>query len=361
LRANVTAQAEPAPKPAPHERTPPAQAKQIKAVGLRYVSADSLSLTRVKRGKGWSYRHPDGRTIRDPTLIDRLDKLAVPPAYEDVRYSADPRAHLQATGRDAAGRLQYRYHADWEKVREHSKARRIGQLVASLPRIRRALTQTLAGREPTRAFALASTIELVSRSAIRAGSESYARTSGARGATTLLKSNVMVNGKGVRLAFRAKGGKDVTRDVDSPRLAKALKVLRELPGKRMFQYREPGGEIRPIRRGEVNEFLEQVAGVRITLKDFRTLVASAAVLQELASCEPAKNERTRKRQVNDAIKLAAEELANTPAICKRSYVHDTVIAAFESGQLSRFAAKLKSTRSPAGRERALAAILKRAA
>ena len=168
--------------------------KLARRLGLRHVSSDVLSIRRRRCGKGWTYLAPDGRTIRDRAIVRRLARLAVPPAYADVLYAEDPAAHLQAIGRDAAGRLQYRYHADWEKVREIRKAARLARLADVLPRIRRSVGQHLSAPEPTRESALAAVIELVACSAIRPGSESYARQHGTRGATTLLKSNVTLDG-----------------------------------------------------------------------------------------------------------------------------------------------------------------------
>src|SRR3954467_4371929 len=202
-------------------------------LGLRYVSTDELTIRRKRVGDKFTFVSATGRTVRDEITRARLKRLAVPPAYEEVLYAADPRAHIQAIGRDAAGRLQYRYHPDWEKVREQRKARRLQRLVAALPRIRRAVNKHLNAAEPTREFALSAVIELISCSAIRAGSESYAKANGTRGAATLHKSNVAVSGATVALKFRAKGGKDIDKEFHCPRAASAINVLRTLPGQRL--------------------------------------------------------------------------------------------------------------------------------
>src|SRR5689334_8444967 len=173
----------------------------MRRVGLRYVSTGELTIRRRRVGEAFSFVSPTGRTIRNAITRARLKRLAVPPAYQDVLYASDPRAHIQAIGRDAAGRLQYRYHAEWEKVREKRKAKRLQRLVEAMPRIRRAVNRALATAEPTREFALAAVIELVSCSAIRPGSESYAKANGTRGAATLLKSNIDVAGATVTLKF----------------------------------------------------------------------------------------------------------------------------------------------------------------
>lgn len=335
----------------------PATLKAAKRLGLRHTRADALTIGRRRCGKGWIYLSSDGRPVRDIETIRRLSRLAVPPAYQDVLYAKDPAAHLQAIGRDAAGRLQYRYHPDWEKVRESRKARRLARLADVLPRIRRSVAQHLACHQPTREFAFAAVIALVARSAIRPGSENHARLRGTRGAATLLKSNVTVYGESITLSFRSKGGKAVVKEFSAPRLAAALTLLRALPGRRLFQFRGDDETVRPVRARDVNSFLREIAGEKISLKDFRTLLASASVLEALARAAPATSERKRRKQVLEAVRAAAEDLTNTPAICRKSYVHDTVIAAFEDGVLERFSDTLNSCRSPARRAQVLAQIM----
>jgi DNA topoisomerase-1 len=274
----------------------------------------------------------------------------------DVLYAADPQAHIQAVGRDAAGRLQHRYHPVWERVREIRKARRLARLAEVLPQIRRSVARHLGANEPTRAFTLAAVVELVARSAIRVGSEQYARLRGTRGAATLLKSNGSVYGETVRLSFRAKGGKRIEKEVHAPRLAAAVAVLQKLPGRRLFQYRKAHGALRQVSARDVNHFLREIAGAEISLKDFRTLLASVAVLDALARAEPAGSNRGRRRQVLDAIRKAADDLGNTPAICAKSYVHETVVNAFEDGVLEQFAETLRVSRSNSHSEKLLAKI-----
>ncbi|WP_315702292.1 MULTISPECIES: DNA topoisomerase IB [unclassified Bradyrhizobium] len=329
--------------------------------GLTLGDQNELTIRRVKRGKGYSFVRANGTTVRDSSTIRRLHAMAVPPAYREVRYSPDPNSHLQAVGIDAAGRLQYRYHADWEKVREHRKAHRLAKLVGALPKIRRAVTKHLAGDEPTREFALASVIELIARTAIRPGNESYAKLNGTRGATTLLKSNVLLEDDSVVLTFKAKGGKAVRKECDAAKLVRAIGVMRQLPGRRMFQYRDAQGVVRAVSTTQVNAFLREIAGIKISLKDFRTLMASAVALETLSRITPAASARGRKRQVLDAVRAAADELANTPAICRKSYVHDTIVTAFEDGILERFAATLKGQRSQSKRELLLAQVVVAAA
>src|SRR5277367_5355543 len=251
-------------------------------LGLKLGDQNELTIRRIKRGKNYSFIRANGTAIRHAGTIRRLNATAVPPAYIQVRYSPDPNSHLQAVGRDAAGRLQYRYHADWEKVREHRKAHRLAKLVAALPKIRRHVSIHLAGEEPTREFALSAVIELIARTAIRPGNESYARLNGTRGATTLLKSNVTLEDDNLVLTFKAKGGKAVRKECDAAKLVRAIPILRQLPGKRLFQYRDASGIARTVSTATVNTFLREIAGIKISLKDFRTLMASAVVLESLS-------------------------------------------------------------------------------
>jgi DNA topoisomerase I len=332
-------------------------ARLAEGKGLVIVGPEALTLRRQRCGKGFAFVAPSGAFVRDQEEIRRLKALAVPPAYANVRFAADPAAHLQAVGEDAAGRLQYRYHPKWAEVREALKTRRLAGLARSLPAIRRAVGRCLSLEEIDRRFVAASIVELVSLTAIRAGGEEYARERGTRGATTLLKSNVRLADKRlVTLSFKAKGGKIIGKRVRSARLHTAVTRLLELPGRRLFQYRE-GDTVRLMRAAEVNTFLQEIAGRRISLKDFRTLVASAAALKALAATEPAESKRQRRRQVREAVIEVAEELSNTPTVCRTSYVHDAVIAAFEAGALKR--PRSRKAKSPATQAELLARIVSR--
>ena len=303
--------------------------------GLVVVGPESLTLRRVRCGKGFSFRSQTGAVLRDAREVARLRSLAMPPAYVDVRYAPDPAAHLQAVGTDAAGRLQYRYHPKWTEVREALKAQRLGRLARALPTIRRAVSKALSGENDDAAHAIAAVVHLVSLTAIRAGSESYARDNGTRGASTLHKSNVRIDGNTVVLSFKAKGGKSVIKEVRDTRLARALTRLLTLPGRRLFQYRDASGAVRQVRAQEVNAFLHDVVGRRISLKDFRMLTAASGALAALSNLAPATSERARRSQLKTAMTSVAEELANTPAIARKSYVHDAIVEAFEDGRLAR--------------------------
>jgi DNA topoisomerase-1 len=324
--------------------------------GLTIVGPEALTVRRQRCGTGFTFRLASGAVLRDRTELARLKALAVPPAYADVRYAADASAHLQAVGTDAAGRLQYRYHPRWTEVREALKARRLAGLARALPGIERAVGKALQAEAVDANFVLAAVVRLVSLTAIRAGSEAYAREHGTRGATTLLKSNVKIGDGVVSLQFKAKGGKPVSKEVRDARLRTAMEALLVLPGRRLFQYRDADGVLHAVRAADVNAYLCSIAGRRISLKDFRTLVASASVLEALSETEPATSERGRRSQIRTAVTAVADELTNTPTVCRRSYVQEAVVTAFEQGVLARLR---KPPRSAAKRAEVLARIVAR--
>jgi DNA topoisomerase-1 len=326
-------------------------------LGLILVKPAALTILRERHGKRFRYRDAAGKLITGKAEIARMASLAVPPAYEDVRFASDPRAHLQAVGRDAAGRTQYRYHVDWTEVREARKAQRLARFVAALPHVRRTVRRCLGLADQSKDFALAAVIELIASSSIRAGNEEYARERGTRGATTLLKSNVRIQDGKIRLRFRAKGKKDIEKTIDAPSLAEAIESLRKLPGKRLFQYRGENAAVHAVNSRDANLFLQAIAGTGITLKDYRTLCASAAVLEELSQQQPADSERGRRKQILEAVRNAAEDLSNTPTVCRKSYVHEAVVQAFQNGVLEEYADALKSTRSPTKREEILGEVV----
>lgn len=323
--------------------------------GLTIVGPEALTVRRQRCGTGFTFRLASGAVLRNPVDLARLKALAVPPAYAEVRFAADASAHLQAIGIDAAGRLQYRYHPRWTEIREALKARRLASLARSLPDIERAIAKALhAGTGAN--FVLAAVVRLVSLTAIRAGGETYAREHGTRGATTLLKSNVTIIDDAVMLRFKAKGGKPVLKEVRDARLRAAVEALMLLPGRRLFQYQDAEGALHTVRAGDVNAYLCGVAGRRISLKDFRTLVASSSVLEALAATEPATSERGRRSQLRTAVTAVADELTNTPTVCRKSYVHEAVVTAFEQGALARLR---KPSRSAARKAEVLARIVAR--
>jgi DNA topoisomerase I len=301
--------------------------------GLKIASSDDLTIVRKRAGKGFSYFDEKGSRIADQATVARIKSLAIPPAYEEVRVAADPAFHLQAVGRDEAGRTQYRYHPDWEAVRETRKVERLDRVIEALPKLRRAVARDLASPKLSRAKALAAAVALIDETHIRVGSESYVRTNKAHGASTLLKRHVKVKGEGVELSFRGKGGKDIALRMRSPRLARALARVGSLPGRRLFQYKDEEGRVRRITSTDVNAYIREITGLPVTAKDLRQLGASASAAEELVEIEPAASETGRKRQLARVMRAISERLANTPAVVRKSYVHAVVVEAFASGAL----------------------------
>jgi DNA topoisomerase I len=307
----------------------------LKAASLELTRPGHLKIRRLRRGDGFTYVRPDGSNIRERTTIRRLERLAVPPAYRDTIFAINPRAHIQAVGRDAAGRRQYRYHPEWERIRELRKARRLARLIDLMPSIRRNIAKLLKQKEMTLDVVAAALVDLIAGTAIRSGSESYARERGTRGAATLLKRHVRVSRDDIVLSFPGKGGKRVETRCTSRRLATIIRRLLRIPGSRLFQYIADDGAVHLLRRRDANVFLRQITTDKISLKDFRTLSACSQALEHLARLDPRPSGRGKRTQIKSVLRQVASQLANTPAVCRRSYVHDVVIEAFENGRLKK--------------------------
>lgn len=320
---------------------------------LRRATVDDLTIRRVRIGRNFGYRDAEGKTITDEETRARIRSLAIPPAYQDVRIAADPRAHLQAVGRDEAGRLQHRYHPDWDKVRERRKLKRLGRLIGALPKLRGRIAADLKDRALSRGKALACAAAVIDRCHIRVGNEVYARTNGSHGASTLLKRHVDVTGNHVTLAFRGKSGKDIVCGRDDPPLARALTRLKTLPGKRLFQYRAQDGSVAAINAADINAYLKEAAGLPVSSKDLRMLAANAAAAELLLSTDIAASERGRQRQLADIMRAIAERLVNTPAVVRKSYVHEIVVSAYANGRLKRAYQKARGRGACSRIERAL--------
>lgn len=300
---------------------------------LRHVEADDLPLRRIPRGRGFSYHDADGNRIADTATLERIRSLVIPPAYREVRIAASPRDHIQAVGRDDAGRLQYLYHPDWETVRLAQKSDRLATLCAALPRLRRTVDETLREDGLSRDKVMAAVVLLIDRTHIRIGSEAYVHTGRSRGATTLLKRHVRIVGGCARLTFHGKRRTPVACEIDAPAFMGVLRQLRRLPGRRLFQYRD-GGTIRRVHATDVNDWIHDVVGAQVSAKDFRTLAASAMAVELFAAMEPEARERKRKSQIAGVMKQIAAKLVNTPAVARASYVHPGVVEAFVAGNLA---------------------------
>jgi DNA topoisomerase-1 len=304
-----------------------------RAAGLRYVTDVQPGIRRKHAGKHFSYIGLDGRTIHDQKVLRRIKALAIPPAWTDVWICPVERGHIQATGRDAKGRKQYRYHPRWREVRDETKYGRMIAFGEALPLIRERTDRDLSLHCLSRDKVLATVIQLLDRTAIRVGNEEYARENRSFGLTTLRTRHVDVEGSELRFHFRGKGGKEHVVSVHDRRLARAVKRCEDLPGYELFQYLDEEGKRHGIDSGDVNDYLRQITGENFTAKDFRTwhgTVRAAEALYELGAFE---SETQGKRHVTRAVEIAAELLGNTPAICRKSYVHPAVIDAYLDSSL----------------------------
>jgi DNA topoisomerase-1 len=300
---------------------------------LRYVSCADAGISRVKSGKGFIYRLPNGKRLTNAAELDRIRKLALPPAWTNVWICSDCHGHLQATGFDARGRKQYRYDSRWRRVRDELKFGDLRELAARLPMLRQRLDKALRTPELGREKVLATLVSLMLRTGVRVGNERYRDENGSFGLTTLLDRHAAVGREQLELAFRGKGGKPYRVTVRDAKLARIVKRCRDVPGQRLFQYLDADGRRRSIGSGDVNRYVQQLTGAQVTAKTFRTWVASVLALSELRHIEPAGSLTGRKRQLNEALRSVADRLGNTLAICRKSYVHPGLIDAFLEHEL----------------------------
>lgn len=321
------------------------------AAGLRWVSDAEPGLARVRAGKGFRYVDADGKPVRDARTLARIRALAIPPAWRDVWICASPSGHLQATGRDARGRKQYRYHERWRQTRDETKYDKMVRFGEALPRIRARVAADLARDGLPREKVLATVVKLLQTTLIRVGNEEYARANRSFGLTTLRNRHVDVDGAEVRFEFRGKAGKRHRVAVQDARLARVVRRCQDLPGHELFQYVGDDGEVRAISSHDVNEYLRAVTGADITAKDFRTWNGTLLAAEALLA---AKARRPSARAVTACIATVAERLGNTKAICRKCYVHPAVIDAYLDGSLAR---ALPGRRAA---ERALIRFLRRA-
>ena len=305
--------------------------KSAKAAGLKYANPAAAGITRRRRGGGFVYRSAGGRPLRDARTLARIRALVIPPAWTDVWIAPDSRAHIQATGRDAAGRKQYRYHPLWAAERDATKYHRMLAFAAALPAIRRRIRLDLQQPPASRPFVLATVVALLERTHFRVGNEEYVRTNGSHGLTTLRDRHVTVRGRRVHFAFRAKSGIRQEAALDDAQLARAVRVCQDLPGQILFQYEDDDGRIRAVTSSDVNTYLREASGGEFTAKDFRTWAGTLAAAQELDTCEPPRSPTAAKRSIVAAIDRVAESLGNTRAVCRRCYIHPAVLEAYQAG------------------------------
>jgi len=311
-----------------------------KAVGLRYVSDSTPGYTRKKSGKGWSYYDADGALVKDKALVSRFNKLVIPPAYTKVWISPQENGHLQFTGTDVAGRKQYRYHAHWNKIRNQSKYHRLQTFAAHLPAIREQVDQDLARRGLGHDKVVSLVVRLMELTGIRVGNESYKKLYGSFGLTTLLDKHVKIEGTKINFEFKGKKGVFHKIALQSKRLANLVKQCRDIPGKELFQYYNDEGERCTIGSGDINTYLKNITGEDFTAKDFRTWAGSVSALYAFKEAGEFANLSECRKKIISVLDEVAINLGNTRTVCKKYYVHPTVIKSYEEGTIFKYISQL---------------------
>ncbi len=304
-----------------------------RAAGLHYLRNDTPGITRERAGEEWRYRRPNGTPVRDLPTLQRIKSLAIPPAWTDVWISPDARSHLQATGRDAKGRKQYRYHAEWRATRDETKYNRMIAFGEALPKIRARVEHDLRLHGLPHDKVLATVVRLLETTLIRVGNEEYARENQHYGLTTLQNEHVDVGRNEIRFHFTGKSGVEHSIGLKDPRLARIVGKLRDLPGHELFQYVNEHGERRIIGSADVNAYLHEITGEHFTAKDFRTWAGTVLAAFALREFEAFDSQTQAKKNVVHAIEQVAERLGNTPSVCRKCYVHPSVIDAYLDGTM----------------------------
>lgn len=300
---------------------------------LTYAQDDTPGWTRVKRGAGFAYLGASGKPIRDPRQIERIQRLAIPPAYTEVWICPSARGHLQATGRDARGRKQYRYHADWQAQQEQEKFDRMKAFGRSLPRIRRAVTRDLKSRALTQDTVVAAIVRLLDRTALRVGNAEYAAENGSFGLTTLRDRHVRARADELVIQFRGKSGVEQKARVTDRATARIVKRCQDLPGQQLFQYIDDEGQRRQVRSNHVNDYLRRISGHDFTAKDFRTWHASVMALELTAGLAPSSpaGAKPTNAAVVEIVRQVARQIGNTQTVCRRFYIHPAVLESILAG------------------------------
>ena len=307
--------------------------RSAQAAGLRYVHDRQPGMRRRRAGRQFRYVAADGSPVRDEATLRRIRRLAIPPAWQEVWICPREDGHLQATGRDARGRKQYRYHARWREVRDETKYGRMLAFAKALPAIRRRVARDLARPGLPREKVLAALVRLLEATYIRVGNEEYARDNDSFGLTTLRERQVRVRGSTLEFRFRGKSG--VAHDIShtDPRLARIVRRMQDLPGETLFSYLDDAGAAHSVESADVNEYLQSLAGEAFTSKDFRTWAGTLICARALRALEPPGSLAESRRRVGEAVEAAAAKLGNTKAVCRKCYVHPAIVACYERGEL----------------------------
>jgi DNA topoisomerase-1 len=303
------------------------------SAGLVYVSDEEPGIRRRKAGKGFVFVKPDGARVTDEATLARIRQLAIPPAYTDVWICSRANGHIQATGRDAKGRKQYRYHAAFREVRESAKFEHIVEFAKILPALRARIEEDMRKPGLSREKVLATVVSLLENTLIRVGNDDYAKQNKSYGLTTLRNRHVKVDGSQLRFSFKGKSGKTWKLDVKDRRIAKVVRACQDLPGQDLFAYVDEAGEPRDVTSADVNAYLKEATGRDITAKDFRTWAGTVLAALALSEFESVDSEAKAKKNVRQAIERVASRLGNTPTICRKCYVHPEVITSYLDGDL----------------------------
>ena len=338
-------------------KTTPHPADAARSAGLRYTTDTRPGIRRERRGSGFRYVGPDGRAAKAAD-VKRIRSLVIPPAWTDVWICPDPLGHLQATGRDARGRKQYRYHQRWRQVRDETKYHRLIGFARALPAIRRRTAADL--RRPTlsREKVLATVVRLLEKTLIRVGNDEYARQNRSFGLTTLRDGHVAVSGGRVTFSFRGKSGVEHEIDLDDARLARVVRQCRDIPGYDLFQYYDEKGERHSIGSGDVNAYLKEIAGEDYTSKDFRTWAGTVLAAQLLREFDAFKTDSQARKNIVQAVETVAKKLGNTKAVCRKCYIHPAVLESYmDRSMLKTVAQRARRVARAGGLSGAEAAVL----
>jgi DNA topoisomerase I len=322
--------------------------QSARSAGLVYVTDQMPGLRRERRGRGFRYVDPRGRVLKRRAEVDRIAKLAIPPAWKDVWICPNPKGHLQACGRDARGRKQYRYHPGWRQFRDEVKYDQMLAFAMALPVLRRQIAKDLSLPGLPRRKVIAAVVQLLEKTLIRVGNDEYARDNDSYGLTTMRNKHVRVSRSTLRFRFKGKGGKSHDIAFNDVRLARIVRRCQDLPGHELFGYVGDDGKVQDIGSSDVNDYLREVTGQDFTAKSFRTWAATvlaACAFQEMPDC---KSKTQAKRNVSKAVEAVAGLLGNTPTICRKSYIHPAIVDAYSEGTLprTRRSRKLKPVSSP---------------
>lgn len=295
---------------------------------MRYVSGEGLGISRRRAGKGFWYRGPDGKPIRDAATLKRIRALVIPPAWENVWICPFENGHIQAVGRDARGRKQYRYHPLYRQIRDETKFGRMLAFGAALPKIRKRVEEDLALPSLPQANVLAAIVRLLDQTVARIGNDEYAKANNSYGLTTLRDKHVQIHGPVLRLRFRGKSNQEHDIQLHDRRLAKIVKQCQDLPGEELFQYQSESGEYVKVDSADVNDYLREITGEDFTAKDFRTWHGTGSMVEQLAAVGPAQSETEAKRNIVEAVKATARKLGNRPAACRKYYIHPVIFSSY---------------------------------